>query len=80
MPQSGPGGRRQSLPSSSSRPQEPRALDLLSHSQPDAFPAREVPEVDVQTNENIQNDAQPQQPLVPDSQPQEDGVGNAGDV
>ena len=39
------GGRQQSVPSSSSGPREPRALDLLSHSQPGLDSAPVVPEV-----------------------------------
>ena len=75
-----PGGRQQPLPSTSSRPREPRALDLLSHSQPEAVPAHVVPEVDMHASDDVQNDESQLQPMVPDSQPQEDAVGNAGGV
>ena len=75
-----PGGRQQSLPSTSSRHREPRALDLLSHSQPETVSAHAVPEVDMHAGDDVQNDDSQLQPVVPDSQPQEDVDGNAGEV
>ena len=76
-----PGGRQQSLPSAPSRPREPRALDLLSHSQLDSVPENVVPEVNMQSDENNSNGDQPQQQVAPDLQPQEVAdVGNAGEV
>ena len=66
-----PEGRQQSLPSAPSRPQEPRALDLLSPSHFDAIPENVVPEVNMQTDENNPNGDQSQQQVAPDLQPQE---------
>ena len=75
-----PEGRQQSLPSAPSRPQEPRALDLLSPSH-DAIPESVVPEVNMQTDENNPNGDQSQQQVAPDLQPQEVvDVRNAGEI
>ena len=74
------GGRQQSVPSSSFEPREPRALDLLSHSQPGVDSAPVVPEVDMQAGNDFPHDDSQPQPVVPDAQIQED-VGNvAGGV
>ena len=66
--------------SSSSRPQEPRALDLLSPSQHVTVPAETipedtVPEVDMQYSEPSQMSSQPQQQIQ-----QNVGDGRAGEV
>ena len=75
-----PEGRQQSLPSAPSRPQEPRALDLLSPSHFDAIPESVVPEVNIQTDENNPDGDQSQQQVAPDLQPQEVvDVRNAGE-
>ena len=66
-----PEGRQQSLPSAPSRPQEPRAFDLLSPSHFDAIPENVVPEVNMQTGENNPDGDQSQQQVAPDLQPQE---------
>ena len=74
------GGRQQSVPSSSFELREPRALDLLSHSQPGVDSAPVVPEVDMQAGNDFPHDDSQPQPVVPDAQIQED-VGNvAGGV
>ena len=74
------GGRQQSVPSSSFEPREPRALDLLSHSQPGVDSAPVVPEVDMQAGNDFPHDDSRPQPVDPDAQIQED-VGNvAGGV
>ena len=74
------GGRQQSVPSSSPGPREPRALDLLSHSQPGSDSAHVVPEVDMQAGNDFPNDDSQPQPVVPGSQIQEDVGENAGGV
>ena len=69
-------GRKQSTAASSSRPQEPRALDLLSPGPHAAFredivSEEPVPEVDMQPNESPQSSSQPQQQVAPDLQQQD---------
>ena len=76
-----PEGRQQPLPSAASRPQEPRALELLSPSHSDAIPEDVVPEVNMQTDENNPDGDQSQQQVAPDLQPQEVvDVRNAGEM
>ena len=76
-----PEGRQQSSPSAPSRPQEPRALDLLSPSHFDAIPESVVPEVNMQTDGNNPDGDQSQQQVSPDLQPQEVvDVRNAGEI
>ena len=68
------------MSSAPSRPQEPRALDLLSPSH-FAIPESVVPEVNMQTDENNPDGEQSQQQVAPDLQPQEvDDVRNAGEI
>ena len=71
------GGRQQSA-SSSSEPREPRALDLLSHSQPGSDSVPVVPEVDMQAGNDISDVGSQPQPVVPCAQIQEDVGNNAG--
>ena len=66
-----PEGRRRPVASASSRPQEPRAIDLLTPSQPDAVHSNVVPEVDMASNDNVPNDDQSQQQVAPDLPQQE---------
>ena len=76
-----PEGRQQSLPSAPSRPQEPRASDLLSPSHFDAIPESVVPEVNMQTDENNPDGDQSQQQVPLGVQPQEVvDVRNAGEI
>ena len=69
-------GRKQSTAASSSRPQEPRALDLVSPGphvsfREDTVSEEPVPEVDMQPNESPQSSSQSQQQVAPDLQQQD---------
>ena len=77
-----PGGRQRPMASAPSRPQEPRAIDLLTPSRSEAVQSSAVPEVEMTSNDNVPVESQSQQQVAPDSSQQREVAdgSNVGEV